>query len=137
MLGIYQGRASVRGGMKQWSPGGEGDAEIEFAEKLPGLTDEIKVTTDLGKHVTVARRRGENWYVASMSGAQAQAYAYPLAMLKPGKTYAASIYRDTPGSRTAAHTRQTVTAQTVIPITMEPNGGHLMIIEPAGPASAK
>jgi hypothetical protein len=40
-----------------------------------------------------------------------------------------SIYSDTPGSRKAAHTQQTVTSQTVIAIAMEPNGGHLMIIE--------
>ena len=129
MLGVYLGRASVRAGMKQWSPGGEGGAEIEFAEKMPGLTDEIKVTTDLGKYVTVARRRGADWYVASMSGQQAAYYPYPLSFLTPGRTYRASIYSDTPGSRKAAHTQQTVTSQTVIPIAMEPNGGHLMIIE--------
>jgi alpha-glucosidase len=115
--------------MKQWSPGGEGGAEIEFAEKMPGLTDEIKVSTDLGSYVTVARRRGANWYVASMSGPQAASYSYPLSFLTSGRTYRASIYSDTPGSRKATHTQQTVTSQTVIPIAMEPNGGHLMIIE--------
>jgi alpha-glucosidase len=129
MLGVYLGRASVRAGMKQWSPGGEGGAEIEFAEKMPGLTDEIKVTTDLGKFVTVARRRGANWYVASMSGPHAASLDFPLQFLCPGQTYRASIHSDTPNSRKATHTRQAVTSQTVIPIEMEPNGGHLMIIE--------
>jgi len=129
MLGVYQGRASVRSGMRQWSPGGEGGAEIEFAEKMPGLTDEIKVATDLGKHVSVARRRGANWYVASMSGPQASCYQYSLSFLAPGQAYRASIYRDTPGSRKATHTQQHVTSQSVIPIAMEPNGGHLIIIE--------
>jgi len=129
MLGVYLGRASVRGGMKQWSPGGEGGAEIEFVEKMPGLTDEIKVTTDLGKYVTVARRKDANWYIASMSGPRAAAYQYPLTFLTPGRTYRASIYSDTPGGRKAIHTQQIVTSQTVIPIAMEPNGGHLMIVE--------
>ena len=133
MLGVFLGRASVRAGMKQWSPGGEGGAEIEFAEKMPGLTDEIKVTTDLGKYVTVARRRGPNWYVASMSGPHAASYPYPLPFLKAGQAYRASIYSDTPGSRKAAHSRQAVTSRTVIPIVMEPNGGHLMIIESVTP----
>jgi len=130
MLGIFLGRTSVRAGMKQWSPGGEGGAEIEFAEKMPGLTDELHVTTDLGKSVTVARRKGPNWYVASMSGPQAAAYAYPLSFLKPGQTYQASIYSDKPGGRQAVHRQQTVTAQSTIAITMEPNGGHLMILQP-------
>ena len=129
MLGVFLGRASVRAGMKQWSPGGEGGAEIEFAEKMPGLTNEVKVTTELGKSVTVARRRGDNWYVASMSGPQAALYQFPLHFLKSGQTYRASIHSDTPGSRKASHTQQTVTSQTVIPIAMEPNGGHLMILE--------
>lgn len=129
MLGVYLGRASVRAGMKQWSPGGEGGQEIEFAEKMPGLTDDIKVTADLGKYVTVARRRGADWYVASMCGPQVRSYPYPLDFLAPGRTYRASIYRDTPGSRKATHTLEQVTSQTVVPIAMESNGGHLMIIE--------
>lgn len=123
MLGIYQGRASVRAGMKQWSPGGEGGAEVEFAEKMPGLTDEIKVTTDLGKYVTVARRRGTDWYIASMSGPRGVSHRYPPDFLMPGWSYLASIYSDTPGSRIASHTLQQVTSQAVIPIVMEPNSG--------------
>jgi len=129
MTGVYLGRASVRAGMKQWSPGGEGGAEIEFVEKMPGLTDEIKVTTDLGKYVTVARRKGDNWYVASMSGVRAQSYDFQLSFLLPGKQYKASIYSDEPGGRKALHKSETVTSATVIPIKMEPNGGHVMIIE--------
>jgi alpha-glucosidase len=133
MLGIYLGRASVRAGMKQWSPGGEGGAEIEFAEKMPGLTDEIKVTADLGKSVTVARRKGDDWYVASMSGAKACSYPYPLSFLKPGRSYRASLYSDQTGGRKAVYAQQQVTSQTVVPIAMEPNGGHLMIIEAVTP----
>lgn len=131
MLGVFLGRASVRAGMKQWSPGGEGGAEIEFVERMPGLTDEIKVTTDLGKHVTVARRRGADWFVSSMSGPKAISYQLPLSFLAPGKTYRASIYSDTPGSRKATHSSQHVNSQTAMPIVLESNGGHLMIIEAA------
>jgi len=64
-----------------------------------------------------------------MSGQKAASYPYPLSFLAPGRTYRASIYSDTPGGRSATHTQQTVTSQTVIPIAMEPNGGHVMIIE--------
>ncbi len=132
MVGVYHGRASIRGGMRQWSPGGEGGPEIEFIEKLPGLCDEMKVFTDLGKWVTVARRRGASWFLASMSGNAAATPALSLAFLKPGVAYTASIYSDTPGSRKATHTTQRVTAATTLPLTMEPNGGHLMILEPEG-----
>ena len=136
MLGVYHGRVSIRGGMRQWSPGGEGGAEVEFLDKLPGLFDEMKVVTRLGEYVTVARRKGNNWYVASMSDSNPRSYNLPLNFLRPGATYNASIYSDVAGKMEAAHSRRSVSSTSVIPITMEPNGGHLMILEDASGAAA-
>jgi alpha-glucosidase len=136
MLGVFHGRPSIRGGMKHWSPGGDGGGEVEFLKKLPGIFDEIKVVTDLGKSVTVARRRGDAWFVASMADGTARAYPYPLDFLPADKTYRASIYTDTPGTQQTTHVVQTVTRATVVPIAMQPNGGHLMILEPANATSA-
>ena len=130
MLGVYNGRPTIRGGMKQWSPGGAGGGEVEFVERLPGLFDEMKVITDLGKFVTVARRRGDTWFVASMSDGHARSYGLRLDFLQPGTSYQASIYADTPGKQQTSHSRIAVSSESVVPIAMEPNGGHLMIIEP-------
>jgi alpha-glucosidase len=129
MCGVYHGRVSIRGGMRQWSPGGEGGGEIEFVEKLPGLFDEMKVFGEPGKWISVARRRGSNWYIASMSGPKGVATSLPLNFLPPGTEFSASIYSDVPGKREAAHTTQIVRATGSLPLAMEPNGGHLMIIE--------
>lgn len=129
MLGVYHGRPSIRGGMSQWSPGGEGGGEIEFVEKFPGLFDEMKVFTELGKYVTVARRRGDNWFVASMSDGHARSCKLPLGFLRSGVAYTASIYSDMPGKLATSHARQVVSSASVVPIEMQPNGGHLMIIE--------
>jgi hypothetical protein len=68
-----------------------------------------------------------------MSGPHAAFYQFPLHFLDPRKAYRASIHSDTPGGRKATHTRQAVTSRTVIPIAMEPNGGHLMILEAVAP----
>lgn len=124
------GRATIRGGMKQWSPGGEGGGEIEFVEKLPGLFDEMKVFTEPGKYVTIARRHGKAWFVASMSAGQAQSWDLRLNFLPPAERYRASIYTDTAGSPRTSHVVRTVTAASVIRMDMQPNGGHLMILEP-------
>lgn len=131
MLGVYHGRPSIRGGMKQWSPGGVGGGEIEFVEKLPALFDEMRVFTDLGKHVTVARRRGDTWFVATMCDGQPHAIQLPLDFLRAGAAYQASIYADTPGKLQTIHSRLAVSSKTIVPIAMEPNGGHLMILESA------
>ena len=131
MLCIYPGRASIRGGMKQWSPGGVGGREIEFVEKLPGLFDEQRVFTKLGETVTVARRRGTSWFVASMCDGSARSYDLKLDFLTPGATYQASIFSDTPARQEATHASRSVSSAPTIPIVMEPNGGHLMILEEA------
>ena len=131
MLGVYHGRPSIRGGMKQWAPGGAGGSEVEFLKRLPGLFDEIRVFADLGKHVTVARRRGEVWHVASMADGQRRSYTLPLEFLRAKTAYSANIWTDTPGKQATRHSRQNVSSTSVMTIAMEPNGGHLMIIEPA------
>jgi alpha-glucosidase len=137
MLGVWYGRHSIRGGMRQWSPGGEnGGGEIEFVEKVPMLFDEMKVTAEANRYVTVARRGGATWYIASMSGAKAETYLFSLAFLSAGRKYKATIFSDTPGKAVAARSQQSVDAKAVIQIAMEPNGGHLIIVEPDGDANA-
>ena len=131
MLGIWEGRHSVRGGMRQWSPGGENSGgELEFISRLPSLFDDIRVTAEVNESVTVARRRGATWYIASMSGQNARSYQYPLGFLDKDRHYTATVFSDTPGSRVAMRTQNAVTGATVMAIAMNAQGGHLMIIEP-------
>jgi alpha-glucosidase len=132
MLGVWEGRHSVRGGMRQWSPGGEDSGgEVEFIARLPSLFDDIHVLAEANQSVTVARRRGDTWYVASMSGQEARSYPYPLDFLAKDRRYTATIFSDTPCTRVATRSQQAVTSATVLTIAMNPQGGHLMIIEPA------
>jgi len=131
MLGVWEGRHSVRGGMRQWSPGGENSGgELEFISRLPSLFDDTRVIAEANESVTVARRRQETWYVASMSGQNPRSYAYPLDFLVKDRRYTATIFSDTPGSRVATRSEQAVTSTTVLTISMNAQGGHLMIIEP-------
>lgn len=130
MLGIYPGRASMRGGMRAWSPGGGGGPEIEFVRRLPGLFDEERTFARLGERVTVARRKGGTWYVAGMSDGTARSFDLPLDFLAPGVAYEARIFSDAPGGPSAVATRRAVDASTVLPVRMASNGGHLAILEP-------
>lgn len=131
MLGVWEGRHSVRGGMRQWSPGGENSGgELEFISRLPSLFDDIRVTAEANESLTVARRRGDTWYIASMSGQNARSYPYPLDFLAKDRRYRAIVFSDTPASRVAARSEQTVTSTSVPIIAMNAQGGHLMIVEP-------
>lgn len=131
MLGVYHGRVSIRGGMRQWSPGGEGGSEIEFVERLPGLFDEMKVFTELGHYVMVARRKGSTWYLSALAGSKAVAAQLPLGFLTPGIRYDATVFQDVPGKLDAVRTKQAVTSASLYPLSMEPNGGHMSILEAA------
>jgi hypothetical protein len=87
----------------------------------------IAICKTLPIHLPVRRRTDSHEPIAKP--VEKEHDPYPLDFLATGRTYQASIFSDTPGSRKATHTRQTVTSQTTIPIAMEPNGGHLMILD--------
>jgi alpha-glucosidase len=131
MMGIYPGRVTIRGGMRQWATGGEGGDELEFVVALPALFDDLKVFTELGRYVTFARRKGTTWYVAAMSGPEGVTHELPLGFLEKGVRYRATIYSDVPGQRRSRKSQQEVTAETTLPIVMEPCGGALMIVRSA------
>jgi alpha-glucosidase len=128
MFGIYEGRPTMRGGMKQWTDGGPGGKEIEFIKRLPGQFEEKKVFTNLGEYVTVARRKGKDWYIASMSGPEAVTLKLHFDFLECNNKYSACIYADTPGTQQTLYSKLTVNCNTTYTINMEPNGGHLMIL---------
>lgn len=131
MLATYHGRPTLRRGMQEWSPGGSWDnGTVEFVEDFPSLFDEKKVVAEANKHVTVARRSGNRWYVGGMSANDPITLEYPLNFLKPGQKYQATILSDIPGSIEAKRTVQEVTSKSIIPLSMNAHGGHLMIIDP-------
>lgn len=124
----YPGRASIRGGTKQWAPGGECGVEQEFAVRYGGgLFDDTKVFAEMGKYVTFARRKGTTWFIVTIGGFDAVSYILPLDFLEKGKTYRATIYSDDKGK--SKKSEVAVRGGASIPIVTEQNGGHLMIVE--------
>ena len=130
MIGIYDGRHSLRAGMKAWSPGGEGGSEIGFISRYPALCDDERTFADLGRYIAVARRKGDTWFVAAMSGTEAVTTTLPLDFLTPGKRYRATFHRDTPGSLKATAGTAEVAAGSTWSLAMEANGGQVLILDP-------
>jgi hypothetical protein len=65
-----------------------------------------------------------------MSDAQPRSYCLPLDFLQSGRSYRATVFSDTPGRQQATRSQIAVSADSVVPVVTEPNGGHLMVIEP-------
>ena len=105
-----------------------GQTGIEFLAQVPTSWDETRVlNAAVGQVITIARRRGEDWYVGSMTDSSARELAIPLSFLRDGE-YLAEIYADdTSAAEAPANViRQTqrVTAVTTITAKLASAGGH-------------
>lgn len=73
----------------------QGEPEIEFWDKMPTTWDDTKILNgEIGKFVTVARRTGDNWFIGSITNAEARTIKIPLSFLDKNATYKVYIYSD-------------------------------------------
>jgi alpha-glucosidase len=67
---------------------------LSFLAKVPVTWDETRcVNASIGQYVTVARKKGDEWYIGSMTGFAARSFDVPLGFLDEGK-YTVTIFRD-------------------------------------------
>ncbi len=72
----------------------EGQPGFDFIREVPTVWDETKVPlAEVGKHVTIARRKGSDWYLGTINNTEARTIKLPLNFLPFGK-YKAEIYTD-------------------------------------------
>jgi alpha-glucosidase len=131
---------------------------FEFIAQLPMNYDETKVIdAEIGKHITIARKAGEQWFVAALADEQGRKTSVALDFLKEGITYDVTLYEDAadahyeysgPMNKREARAQKTelkpqktrrelyrvkkTTAKKgdTIPIGIAPGGGHCMWIRP-------
>lgn len=108
----------------------EGQPGFEFLKQVPTTWDETKVPdAEVGKYVTIARRKGNDWYVGSINNSEARTIQIPLKFLSPGN-YAAEIYSDaTDVAENPNHLIKevrTVNSSDVITIKSAAGGGQVM-----------
>src|SRR5204862_5804216 len=59
-----------------------GQPGVEFFRDLPTVWDEsVVLSAEVGKHLVIARRSGDRWYIAAMNGDAALTLDVPLAAL--------------------------------------------------------
>ncbi|MEO5715439.1 MAG: glycoside hydrolase family 97 N-terminal domain-containing protein [Luteolibacter sp.] len=90
---------------------------------IPFMWDDTTVLqgSEVGESCAMARRKGDDWYVAIMNADKARTWSLPLAFLKPGVIYQAEIIRD--GSKVIEY--RTVTNGTGIEISCTAGGGFV------------
>lgn len=108
----------------------QGEPEIDFFGRVPTSWDETVVLHDaVGDLVSVARRKGDEWFIGSITDETARHLTLPLTVLDPGVTYAATIYEDVAARQVGQRTAE-VTSETVLEADLMASGGHAVWLAP-------
>lgn len=120
----------------------QGEPEIEWFENLQTVFDDSKVIDGMpGKNITMARRKGQEWFVGAMTNNEGSKENIPLSFLDKNKTYLASVYTDG-GDKVKTRTQVACTyllvdASMILRFDLKPSGGAAIRLMPVGRKEAK
>ncbi|MDC0713279.1 glycoside hydrolase family 97 catalytic domain-containing protein [Stigmatella sp. ncwal1] len=96
----------------------------EFLRALPSTWDDTRLLEgNPSQYATLARRRGNDWYVGTIASGTGRTAAIPLSFLTAGTNYTAHIYMDGTSDNDIAYQVQQVTSTSVLSIPVRANGG--------------
>jgi alpha-glucosidase len=112
----------------------DGQKELEFLKAVPASWDETRVLNGVPpKYITIARRRGNQWFIGSITDWDARELDVPLGFLGSG-AYDAEIYADGPNAaaqpKDSVVEKRRVNAQTVLKLKLAPGGGSAIRLVP-------
>ena len=104
------------------------EPELEFWDKIPTTWDETQVIQGTpGQYVTTARRKGNDWFVGTLTNKDARNLKISMSFLPRGKMYMATIYSDDPAVQSATKVgiiKKKVDYKTVVDAKLLPSGGQ-------------
>jgi alpha-glucosidase len=111
-----------------------GQKELKFLSAVPATWDETRVITGkVGEYISVARRKGNEWFVGSIAGKNGVELDLPLEFLGTGD-YTAEIYADAPDAdqhpMTTVVEQKKVTRSGRLHVKMAPGGGQAVRVRP-------
>lgn len=107
-----------------------GQSGFEFLKEVPNTWDETKVlNAKIGDYVTIARRKGDDWYIGTISNNTVHSIKTALSFL-PAGDYKAEIYSDAPNAdkdpNQLVKVVQNVNHQSIINTDLAAGGGQVM-----------
>ena len=109
------------------------EPELEFFRQLPTVWDQTKVIDGkIGEFASVARQKGDDWYIGTINNRQSRELKLPLAFLARGTKYVAHIYSDDDNAKTATKVgieKRPVDAATILTVNLKAAGGQAIWIE--------
>lgn len=106
------------------------EEEIEFFKYVPTVWDESHyLAGNIGKNISVARRKGQTWYVGNAAGMEGWTGEIPFNFLEKNKNYTASLYEDD-GMGSIRKTVFPVKKDFVLHLSLKEKTGSAIMIEP-------
>lgn len=110
------------------------EPELSFWDNIPVSWDETRILQGApGEYITAARRKGQEWYVGTITNNEARTLLVDCSFLPKGKTFTAIIYSDDASSSTATKVkveRKKITAATMLTVKLQASGGQAIHIKP-------
>jgi len=105
---------------------------IEFISRIPtAWAETIPLSAEVGKHIAIAKRKGDEWFVGVMTNNEARQVEIDFSFLPPGD-YLAEVIRDdeTTGANAKAITREIISVndQSKISYALAAGGGAAIYI---------
>jgi alpha-glucosidase len=105
---------------------------FQFVKEVPVVWDESRlVAGTVGKFIAIARRKGDDWYIGSMTDRDPRNFAVPLSFLGAGK-YEAEVYEDSSDYKQhpehVTFEKFQVNSTDSLPIILAPAGGYAVKI---------
>jgi alpha-glucosidase len=111
----------------------EGQPGFKFIIEVPTVWDETVVPgAEVGEWVSIARRKGTDWYVGTINNSKEKTVTVPLKFLSAG-SYHATIYRDSADAvnhpNNLIKEEKTASSSDSITINLPPGGGEVIKFE--------
>jgi len=130
MLAMYVVLESYLASLCDYPQAYEGEPGFEFLKVVPTTWDETIVPDAVvGEYVTVARRKGADWYVGSLNNSKSRTIKASLNFLPPGN-YTAELYTDADDTaKNPNHLSKqikTVSSKDILTLKLAGGGGQVM-----------
>ena len=107
---------------------------VDVIKSVPSTWDETRVLTgsEIGELVLFARRTGETWFLAAMSGPGERTIQVPLSFLSSGRYQSTLVRDDAPDGSTVRVESSVHTQKDTIALELRAGGGFLGRFAPGG-----
>ncbi|MFD2935832.1 glycoside hydrolase family 97 protein [Spirosoma flavum] len=129
-MAMYVVLESYLGMIADYPDAYKGQPGFDFLAQVPTIWDEVRVlNADVNQYITLARRKGTDWFIGSITNSTARDIPVKFDFLPDGK-YSAELYSDAPDvAQNPNHLTQqtrTISRTDVLTIKLASGGGQVM-----------